>query len=447
MPRDRLRTVDPEEAVAHVRPGDVVLWAVALEPLSLADAFVAQRERLRGTVMLHDIARLAFPWFEEGFGDYFRVYDLFPGANSRQAVARGTVEFVPLPFGLIDSERAANPDRRNLYARPDVYLTRMTPPDADGFVSFGVFPWFWRDAISAARLVIGELDPGLPRTTAKVHISEIDLAVPAPAHGTPYPRRPLPPTPPEELDAAQVVGAYAAELIQDGDTFQIGVSPAAESMVQYLRDRHDLGVHSELIFPGIVELVREGVVTGSRKNVDRGKVVTAGLFTHPDDPEGPGAIEFVERHPELFEFRTVSQVANVKTVAQIDNFVAVNGILAIDLTGQAVIETLGYTPIAGIGGIFDFTVGSHYSRGGRAVYCLVSTAKGGTVSRIVPRVPHDPYNVVSMPRYMVDYVVTEWGVANLEGKSLRERAEALIGIAHPHFRAELREAACKLGLL
>lgn len=443
----RYKLVSPHEAVSEVRPGEVVLWGVFLEPTSLIRPFVEQRERLRGTVMAHETPLLEFPWFSPEFGDYYRVYDCFPGANTRQGVASGQVEFVPLPFGIIRAERAACSDRRHIYARPDVYVTRISPPDEEGFVSFGTFPWFWVDAVEAARLVIGELDPSLPRTSARLHISQVDLLVPPDQGGEAHPRRALPATPPDELGAAQVVGANAAELIRDGDTFQVGVGPAAESMVEFLRDRHDLGVHSELIFPAMVELVREGVITGARKSVDRGKVVTAGLFAHPEDPRREEAVRFIAEHPDLFEFRPISRVANVAVVAQLENMVAVNNVLAIDLTGQAVINYLGSLPIAGIGGNFDFTVGSHYARGGRAVYCLISTAKGGTASRIVPQIPHDPYLVVSMPNYMVDYLVTEHGVVNLEGRSLRERAEAIIAVAHPDFRGELRQAARRLGLL
>ncbi len=439
--------MSPDEAVSRVRPGEAVLWGVFLEPTSLIRPFVEQRERLRGTLMVHETPLLEFPWFSPEFGDCYRVYDCFPGANTRQGIAAGQVEFVPLPFGLITSDRAANADRRHLYARPDVYVTRISPPDEEGYVSFGTFPWFWADAVRAARLVIGELDPPLPRTSARLPLSEIDLVVPPAEAGDSHPRRALPATPPDELEAAQVVGANAAALIRDGDTFQVGVGPAAESMVEFLRDRHDLGVHSELIFPGVVELVQEGVITGARKSLDRGKVVTAGLFAHPEDPRREEAVRFVADHPELFEFRPISQVANVALVAQLENIVAVNNILAIDLTGQAVINYLGTLPIAGIGGNFDFTVGSHYARGGRAIYCLLSTAKGGTASRIVPQIPHDPYVVVSMPNYMVDYLVTEHGIANLEGRSLRERAEAIISVAHPDFRSELRQAARKMGLL
>jgi 4-hydroxybutyrate CoA-transferase len=440
------RLVTPDEAVAHVRPGDIVLWAVFTEPSTLIPAFVAQRERLRGTVMAHETPLLPFPWFDPDFGDYFRVYDNFPSVHTREAIRAGQVEFIPWPFGLSTTDRASVRDRQNFFARPDVYVTRVSEPDADGYVSFGTFPWFYEEAVRNARLVIGEVDPALVRTNARAPLADIDLLVP-PAPPVSGPRRALPVTPPEELEAAQVIGAYAAELIQDGDTFQVGVGPSSEAMVEFLRARRDLGVHSELIFRSIIDLVRDGVITGTRKNLHRGKVVTSGLFLHPDDPQAPEALRFVAEHPDLFEFRSIGYVANVKTVAAHENIVAVNNILAIDLTGQAVINNLETTPIAGIGGNFDFTVGTHYAPGGRSVYCLISTARGGTVSRVIPQVPHGPYAVVSMPRYMVDYLVTEHGVVNLEGKSLRERVRAIISVAHPEFRPELEAAARRLDLL
>lgn len=441
------KLVAAQEAVSRIQPSDIVMWGVFTEPTSLIPAFLEDRERLRGLTMLHETPLLEFPWFSAPYSEFFSVYDCFPGANSREAVRKGAVQFVSVPFGIIRPERA---DGRagHLFTRYTVYVTRVTPPDNDGYVSIGTFPWFYSDAFAIARMVIAEIDPTLPATNAKVHASKIDLFVPPPPkEATPPPRRALAVTPPEELEAAQVVGANASQLIRDGDTFQVGVGPASESMVEFLRDRKDLGVHSELIFPTVVELVRDGVITGAKKNVDRGKVVTAGLFANPDDPFREGAMQFIAEHPELFDFRPIGLVANVATVAGIQNIVAVNMILAIDLLGQAVINYLDRTVIAGIGGNFDFTVGAHYAPGGKAVYCMLSTAKGGTVSRVVPLIPRRPYSIVSMPGYMVDYLVTEHGVVNLEGMGARDRAEAIISVADPAFRSDLRRAARRMGIL
>jgi len=356
---------------------------------------------------------------------------------------------VSVPFGLIRPERAADGERQgHLFTRYTVYVTRVSPPDKDGFVSLGTFPWFYTDYLKTARLVIAEIDPDLPVTNAKIHSSQIHAFVPPQRkESSSPPKRALAVTSQEDLDAAQIVGLHASQLIHDGDTFQVGVGPASESMVEFLRDREDLGVHSELIFPTVVELVRDGVVTGARKNIDRGKVVTAGLFANPDDPYREGAMRYIADHPEQFEFRPIGRVANVAAVAAVENMVAVNMVLAVDLLGQAVINYLDRTPIAGIGGNFDFTVGAHYAPGGKSVYCILSTAQHGTISRIVPLVPRRPYSVVSMPGYMVDYLVSEHGVVNLEGMGTRDRAEAIISIAHPDFRADLRRAARRMGLI
>lgn len=437
------KLVEPEHAVSQVRAGEIVTWAVFSEPSSLIDPFVQQRERLSGTVMVHETPLMSFPWMEPEFGGFYRVYECFPGIFSRDAVHAGHVAYVPWPFGLTRADRSSD-DRGRLYTRPDVYVTRVTEPDEDGYVSFGTFPWFAPDILKEARLVVGEIDPNMVYTGARAPLSEIDYLVPA-ASGRSDGQRAQPATPQAELQAAEVIGYLASEFIHDGEVFQVGIGPASEAMVGFLRDRHELGVHSELIFSTIVELVRDGVITGARKKVDREKVVTSGLYPHPDDPRLPAAMQFVSENSDIFEFRPIGQVANVKVVAEHENIVAVNNILACDLTGQVVVNTLGPKPISGIGGNFDFTVGTHYAVGGRSLHCLLSTAKGGTVSRIVPE--HPVGSVISVPRTMVDYLVTEYGVVNLEGKSLRERARAVISVAHPDFRGELKAAARRLDLL
>lgn len=434
----------PAEAVSAIRPGDVVAWACLTEPYTLDEALVNERERLRGVVMAHDMPITAHPWFFAEFGDYFRIYDNFPAITTRSAVHDGRVQFLPWPFGITTRDWASNPDRQNFFAKPDVYVTCITQPDEEGYVSVGTFPWFYEEAIESARLVIGEINPNLVYTNAKVHVSRFHFLLPPPV--TPPERgRGMPSTPPDELDAAQVIGAYAAELIQDGDTIQIGAGPSAETMVDFLRDRHDLGVHSEVIFPIVVELMKEGVITGARKNVDRGKVVTAGLYLHPEDPKVPEALLYLRENQDLFEFRSLGKVANAKVISEQENMVAVNNVLGCDLTGQLVVNNLGPQPISGIGGNLDFTIGARYAKNGRSIHCLMTTAKSGTVSRIVPQ--HDTGSVISIPRTMVDYLVTEYGVVNLDGKSLQERARAIISIAHPDFREGLTQVARRLGLV
>lgn len=438
------KLVSAEEAVGAIKPNEVVMWSCLAEPVGLTGEFAKQRDRLRGISMVYDLALYPHPWFEPEFGDHFRVYDNYPGAATRKAAREGWIEFIPWPFGLTTSDRASDTNRRNPYAKPDVYLVEVTEPDADGYVSFGNYPWYAEEATKNARLVIAEMNPDLMRTGIKAHISEIDFLVKAPPRERPEAAA-LPPPAPEELPIAQVIGAFAADLIRDGDTVQLGVGGGSEWAQDFLENKKDLGVHSEFISVKIVHLVEQGVINNSKKNVNRGKCVMSSLGIRPEFPGVEHAMKFVQDNPDLFLFRSLGYVANARVIADHDNITAINSALSIDLTGQIVLNYLDGRPISGIGGNLDFTIGSHYSKGGRSAHCLMSTAKGGTASRIVPQ--HPAGAVIGIPRTYVDYVITEHGVVNLEGRSERERAQALISIAHPDFRDDLTHAGKKLGLL
>jgi 4-hydroxybutyrate CoA-transferase len=437
------KLISAEEAVGAIQPSDVVLWACLAEPTGLTGEFVRQKERLRGLRMVLDLSLYPHPWFEPGF-DAFTIYENYPGAFTRKPVAEGRIEFVPWPFGLGRTDRAQDSNRQHFFSAPDVYLTEVTPPDAEGYVSFGNYPWFAEVAAANARVVIGEVNPNLLRTTARAHISEITYFVQAPPKPA-MEKGALPPAPQEDLDIAQVIGAQCADLIRDGDTVQMGIGGGSEWTQDFLGEKNDLGIHSEFISVKVVQLVKQGVITGAKKTVNHGVCVSAGLGIRPEFPGVDEAIEYVTEHPEKFAFRGLSYVSNAKVVADHDNFTAINSALACDLTGQLVVNYLGNHPISGIGGNLDFTIGAHYSKNGRAVHCLMSTAKGGTRSRIIPQHPEGA--IIAIPRTYVDYLVTEHGVVNLEGKSVRERADLIISLAHPDFREELRSAGKKLGLL
>ena len=438
------KLVTAAEAIGEIRPNETVMWSCLAEPVGLTDEFVRQRDRLRGISMVYDLALYPHPWFEPDFGDYFRVYDNYPGAATRRAAAEGRIEFIPWPFGLTTSDRASDPSRKNPYAAPDVFLVEVTEPNEDGYVSFGNYPWYAEEASKNARLMIAEMNPNLMRTGIKIHISEIDLLVKAPEGERPSPAG-LPPPSEEELPIAQVIGAFAADLIRDGDTVQLGVGGGSEWAQDFIENKKDLGVHSEFISVKIVHLVERGVINNSKKNVNRGKCVMSSLGIRPEFPGVQEAMNFVQDNPDIFEFRSLGYVANAKVIAEHDNITAINSALSVDLTGQIVLNYLNGRPISGIGGNLDFTIGSHYSKGGRSAHCLMSTARGGKASRIVPQHPEGA--VIGIPRTYVDYLITEHGVVNLEGRSERERAQAIISIAHPDFREELTHAARKLDLL
>jgi 4-hydroxybutyrate CoA-transferase len=332
------KLVSSEEAVKLIQAGDAVLWACLAEPTGLTEEFVRQRERLRGLRMVHDLSLYPHPWFEPGF-DAFTVYENYPGAFTRKPVAEGRIEFIPWAFGLGTTDRAQDPQRQHFFSSPDVYLTEVTPPDEEGYVSFGNYPWFAEVAAKNARIVIGEVNPNLLRTTAHVHLSEVTCFVQAPPKPA-MEKGALPAAPAEDLDIAQVIGAQCADLIRDGDTVQMGIGGGSEWTQDFLGNKNDLGIHSEFISVKVVQLVKQGVITGAKKNVNRGKCVSAGLGIRPEFPGVDEAIEFVTENPELFDLRALSYVSNARIVAEHDNFTAINSALACDLTGQLVVNYL-----------------------------------------------------------------------------------------------------------
>jgi 4-hydroxybutyrate CoA-transferase len=321
-------------------------------------------------------------------------------------------------------------------ARPiDLTIIHVTPPNEHGYVCLGHAVWDAKTTVRRARMTVAVVNEHLPRTYGDswLHVSEIDLFV---EDHTPLPdttSRTYPP--PEPWDAA--IAGYVGSLVRDGDTIQIGIGSTTGNLLRLgaLDDKHDLGYFGELTVPGTIDLVKKGVITGRR------------MTTHPDrfiaSTAGNSAEDraFIHDNP-FFEFYAVDYVLNPRVIARNDNFVAINNALAIDLTGQIAASTLGPRVYSGTGGQLSFALGAFLSRGGRYVCVLPSTARNGTVSRIVPQ--FEAGQVVTVPRELADTVVTEYGIAHLLNRSVRERAEALIAIAHPDFRTELRAAARRL---
>ncbi len=431
--RDKLRT--PDQAMAAVRNGDLVVFNLG-ESLTHGRALARRRGDLRDVRIRHVAGGAPHPWFLEPMNDVFHLDDSFAIAG-REAVAKGWIDFLPWPYGLTD--RQFDDDRWGAYTKPDVFLVRVSAPNDKGYCSFGHGTWVGPVARRTARTIIAEVNPEFPHTYGdnSIHVDEITyLTEPDPADKISY--TPSPP-PDDEVDAVQVIGAHAASLIRDGDTLQVGTGTASQAVLNFLSDKNDLGIHSELTFPHFVDLEKAGNVTGRFKTHKPGVVVTTALVVPPGDPV---AAEPYLRHVEMnprYEFYDIGYICYLPRIAQQHRMVAVNNALRMDLTGQTTLNVLNGTPISGIGGHFEFSLGANYSKGGRSVTVLLSTARGGTVSRVVPQLPQG--EVISMPRSVLDYVITEWGVVNLQGKSVRDRAAALISIAHPNFRDELRSEA------
>ncbi|MFM8411727.1 MAG: acetyl-CoA hydrolase/transferase family protein, partial [Alphaproteobacteria bacterium] len=417
----RRRTTSATEAVKLVRSGDhVFIGSGCAEPQTLV-ATLSARPDENDVEILHILTLGVAPYADPRFPGRFRHNALFIGANVREAVQAGNADYTPVFLSEIPALF------RSGRLPVDVALVQTSPPDEAGWVSLGISVDVVRSAVENADVVIAEVNPAMPRTHGDsfVHVRDVDAFVEVST-----PMLELPPSEPDE--ACRRIAANLATLVPDEATLQLGIGEIPQALAPLLVGKRDLGIHTEMFSDGIVDLVESGTVTGACKTRGRGKVVTSFCM-------GTRRLyDYVHDNP-LFEFRGVEYVNDPFVIAQHDRMVAINSALEIDLTGQVCADSIGQRFFSGIGGQVDFIRGASRSRGGRPIIALRSTARGGTVSRIVPVLSEGAGIVTS--RGDVHYVVTEYGIANLYGRSVRERALALVSIAHPDFRAELLAAA------
>ena len=422
MDSKRPRIVSPDEAVAHIRSGDqVYLQCAAAVPSVLLDALVARAPELHDVSMVHLHTEGPGPHLAPEMAPHFRHRALFIGPNARKAVNDGRAEFVPVFLSDVPGlfERGLLP--------LDTVLINVTPPDTHGFCSLGTSVEAMHAAIRAAKTVVAQFNSAMPRTLGDsfIHVSQIDLAVEVDV--PPYEHAV------GELGAVQRrIGEFVADLVPDGATLQLGIGgiPAATALA--LRDKQDLGIHTEMFTDAVVDLVEAGVITGARKERNPGKLVTAFLM-------GTKRLyDFVHDNP-MVEMRPVDFTNDTHVIRGFSRMTAINSAIEIDLTGQVVADSIGPRMYSGIGGQMDFMRGAGLATEGRAIIALPSTAAGGAASRIVPFLQEGAGVITT--RGHVRTVVTEWGVAELFGKTLGERARELIGIAHPDYREELTTAA------
>ncbi len=418
------KLVSPEAAVADIRRGQrVFIGSGAAEPQALVAALVRRGEELADNQIIH-IRNLGIPPYTQAkFSDRFRYNTFFIGENVRQAVAEGLADYTPI--FLSEVPRLFRQGRAPL----DAALIQVTPPDAFGFCSYGVSVDIVKAASESAGVVIAEVNPRMPRTLGDsfIHMDRIHLLV---ENDTPLLE--MVPQPPDEV--ARRIGRHIAGLVEDGATLQMGIGTIPDSVLRELTGHRDLGVHTEMLSDGIVQLIEQGVVTGARKTLHRGKVVTSfALGTRR-------LYEFIDDNP-MFEFYPNEYSNDPFVIAQNRAMVAINAALEVDLTGQVCSDSLGTYFYSGIGGQVDFIRGAARSERGRPIIALPSTAlvEGQRLSRITPMLK--PGAGVVTSRGDVHYVVTEYGAVDLHGRSIRERALALIHIAHPDFREELMRAA------
>ena len=406
--RSRLTTA--EEAVTHIKSGDrVVLGHAAGEPTCLIDAMVRNAAAYRNVEIDHMLVLGDCAYCRPEYAENFRHNALFVSPRA---------DYTPTFF-----YRAPRLFETTLPV--DVALVQVTPPDENGICSLGISVDYTLAAVKNAKRVIAQVNDQMPRTCGggNVRVEDIDLFV---KHSSPI----LELTPPKIGPVEEAIGNYCASLINDGDTLQLGIGAIPDAVLSFLRHKKNLGIHSEMFSDGVVDLVERGVVTNTKKTLKPGICVANFLM-------GTKRLyDFVNNNPQV-EVHPVDYVNNPVIIAQNDNMVCINSCVQVDLMGQVVSESIGLKQISGVGGQVDFVRGAAMSKNGRSIMAMPSTVKGNA-SKIVPVL--DVGSAVTTSRNDVDYVVTEYGIAHLTGRTLRQRAQALIAIAHPNFQQELMRA-------
>lgn len=405
------------QAVRMIRSGDVVSVGHAVgEPTALVNALVADAERLHDVELLHMVLMGQGPYLTEEMRGHFHHNSLFVGGAARQAVEQGRADFTPCYFHLV-------PELLRTSLKPDAALIMVSPPDEEGNCSLGVSVDYTLAGAMVAKTVIAQVNRHMPRCHGDcfMHVTDFTAIVEQ--------DQPLIELQPAVLgDVERAIGRHCASLIHDGDCLQLGIGALPDAVLACLGDKNDLGLHTEMFSDGAVDLIRAGNINGRRKNVHPGKHVATFLM-------GTKRLyDFVNDNPSVY-MAPVDYVNNPAVIGSNDNMVSINSCVQIDLTGQVCSESVGLRQISAVGGQVDFIRGAALSKGGRSIIAISSTAAHGRVSKIVPVL--DAGAAVTTNRMDVEYIVTEYGVADLRGKTLRQRAMELIRIAHPDFRPAL----------
>lgn len=414
----KLRTAD--EALQCVQSGmRVYIQPGCAEPETLVEALMRRGPFVQDVEVVHMLTMGAAPYVAPEMAGHFRHNAVFIGANVREAINEGRADYTPIYLSEIEElfESGAMPI--------DVALLELSPPDSHGFCSFGVGVDTSLTAAKCAHYVVAQINDQMPRTYGDsfIHVTDLDAIVDS--------SRPLcAMKQPQITDMHRAIASNVAGLIEDGAVLQTGIGGIPDAVLPLLMDRKDLAVHSELVSDGVIPLIEAGVLTGARKNFKPRKIILGFALGSKK------LFNFLDNNP-IFEFHPTCYTNDPGLIARNDNMVAINSALQVDLTGQVCSDSIGNQFYSGIGGQVDFIRGASRSKGGKPIIAISSTAKNGEISRIVPML--SPGAGVVTSRGLIRYVVTEYGVAYLHGKSIRERAQALIDIAHPKFREELYE--------
>jgi acyl-CoA hydrolase/GNAT superfamily N-acetyltransferase len=424
--------VSEDDIFRRIHRGDTIfIGSACAEPQYLVQGLIryvkAHPKAFFDAEVLHIRTLGVAPYATEKFKENFRHNSFFIGDSTREAVNSGVADYTPIFLSQV-------PDlfRRGL-ARVDVALIQTSSVDIHGYMSLGVSVDIVKAAVEKASVVVAQVNSRMPRVHGDtfIHIDDIDFVVPRDEEILEY-------SPEADTETAQRIGKYVARLIEDGDTIQVGYGSIPNAILANLSEKKHLGVHTELISDGVVALMKKGAIDNTRKNINRGKAVATFCMGRR------AAYDYIHDNPAV-EFRTIDYTNDPLVIAQHDNMAAINSALEIDLTGQATAESIGRTFHSGVGGQADFMRGAVLSRGGKTILALKSTAASDVVSRIVPALREGAGT--TLIRGDIHYVVTEYGIAYLHGKNIRERAMELITIAHPKFRPWLVSEAKKAGLI
>ncbi|MFP3937067.1 MAG: GNAT family N-acetyltransferase [Phycisphaerae bacterium] len=410
------------EAMKLIRAGDTVFIGTGCgQPVHLVESLVRHARNVQDVRLVQLLTIGPAPYTDPQYRDTFKMNSFFVAENVRTAMEEGFGDYTPI--FLSEAPEEFNSGRIPV----DVALISVTPPDANGLCSLGVSVDIVKSAIANAKYVIAQVNPNMPRTfgDSLLHVRDLDVLV---DHAEDVTEVPVPQTD----ETLRRIGENVARLVDDGSTIECGIGRLPQALAEFLRDKKDLGIHTEMFGDWIIDLVECGAITCSKKTINRGKIVASFCMG------SRRLYDYIDNNA-FFEFRPSEYVNDPFVIAQHDKMVGINVGLEVDLTGQVCSDSLGYHIYSGIGGQVDFIRGCARSREGKPIIAMPSTAQDGKISRIVPNLTEGAGVVTT--RGDVHYVVTEYGIAYLHGKSLQERALSLINIAHPNFRKELTQAA------